>query len=580
MIKNVKANVDEFSKVLGVSNIIAKLLINRGLSIKESREFLQCELNNLKDGMLLKDMDKSVNIIEDAIKNRDKVLIVGDYDVDGVISSYILYEALNECGANVSYHIPHRINEGYGINIDIIERASESGVDVIITCDNGIAALDQIKRAKELGMKVIVTDHHDIAFIERDGEREYVLPEADAVVNPKRLDCTYPFEKLCGAGVAFKLITCLFKRLNKKDYNKFIEFVAIATVCDVVDLIGENRIIVKEGLKMINNSTNKGLVALKRITGIEDKDISAYHLGFIIGPCINATGRLETAEMSLKLLLSKNDEEAKQMAEVLFNLNKERQEMTSEGVEKAISEIEKNRGNEKVLVTYLEGVHESIAGIIAGRVREAYNLPTIILTNAHEGAKGSARSIEGYNMFEELLKCKDILTKFGGHPMAAGMSLPIDKIDEFREKLNKENKLTDDDVIPKVSIDMLMPVDKISFGLIDEIGNLEPYGKANPKPMFGATGIMIRSAKILGKDKNVLKLRMNYGNIWIDGIYFGDNKNFEDMIIRSYGIDEYDKLINGLNGSIKIDIIYYPDINEYMGNKSLQLIIQNYRVSK
>lgn len=578
--KNVKANVEEFSKALGVSNTIAKLLINRGLSIKESREFLECELNNLKDGMLLKDMDKSVNIIDDAIKNKENILIVGDYDVDGVISSYILYEALNECGANVAYHIPHRINEGYGINVDIIERASESGVDVIITCDNGIAALEQIKRAKELGMKVIVTDHHDIAFIEKDGEREYVLPEADAVVNPKRLDCTYPFEKLCGAGVAFKLITCLFKKLNKSDYNKFIEFVAIATVCDVVDLIGENRIIVKEGLKMINNSTNKGLVALKRVTGIEDKNISAYHLGFIIGPCINATGRLETAEMSLKLLLSKNDEEAKQMAEVLFNLNKERQEMTSEGVEKAISEIEKNRGNEKVLVTYLEGVHESIAGIIAGRVREAYNLPTIILTNAHEGAKGSARSIEGYNMFEELLKCKDILTKFGGHPMAAGMSLPINKIDEFREKLNKENKLTDDDVIPKVSIDMVMPIDKISFGIIDEIGNLEPYGKANPKPMFGATGIMIRSAKILGKDKNVLKLRMNYGSIWIDGIYFGDNKSFEEMIVKNYGIDEYDKLINGLNSNVKIDIIYYPDINEYMGNKSLQLIIQNYRVSK
>lgn len=580
MIKNVKANVDEFSKALGVSNIIAKLLINRGLSIKESREFLEGELDSLKDGMLLKDMEKAVNIIYDAIKNRDNILIVGDYDVDGVISSYVLYEALNECGANVAYHIPHRINEGYGINVDIIERASESGVDVIITCDNGIAALDQIKRAKELGMKVIVTDHHDIAFIEKDGEREYVLPEADAVVNPKRLDCTYPFEKLCGAGVAFKLITCLFKRLNKADYNKFIEFVAIATVCDVVDLIGENRIIVKEGLKMINSSTNKGLVALKRVTGIEDKNISAYHLGFIIGPCINATGRLETAEMSLKLLLSKNDEEAKQMAEVLFNLNKERQEMTSEGVEKAIAEIEKNRGNEKVLVSYLEGVHESIAGIIAGRVREAYNLPTIILTNAHEGAKGSARSIEGYNMFEELLKCKDILTKFGGHPMAAGMSLPIDKIDAFREKLNKENKLTDDDVIPKVSIDMVMPVDKISFGLIDEIGNLEPYGKANPKPMFGATGVVVRSAKILGKDKNVLKLRMNHGNVWIDGIYFGDNKSFEEMIIRSYGIDEYDKLINGLNSNVKIDIIYYPDINEYMGNKSLQLIIQNYRVSK
>lgn len=578
--KNVKANVDEFSKALGVSNIIAKLLINRGLSIKESREFLECELSNLKDGMLLKDMGKAINIIDEAIKNKDNILIVGDYDVDGVISSYILYEALNECGANVSYHIPHRINEGYGINVDIIERARESGVDVIITCDNGIAALDQIKRAKELGMKVIVTDHHDIAFIEKDGEREYVLPEADAVVNPKRLDCTYPFEKLCGAGVAFKLITCLFKRLNKSDYNKFIEFVAIATVCDVVDLIGENRIMVKEGLKMINSSTNKGLVALKRVTGIEDKNISAYHLGFIIGPCINATGRLETAEMSLKLLLSKNDAEAKQMAEVLYNLNKERQEMTSEGVEKAISEIEKNRGKEKVLVTYLEGVHESIAGIIAGRVREAYNLPTIILTNAHEGAKGSARSIEGYNMFEELLKCKDILTKFGGHPMAAGMSLPIDKINAFREKLNKENKLTDDDVIPKVSIDMVMPIDKINFGIIDEIGNLEPYGKANPKPMFGATGIIVRSAKILGKDKNVLKLRMNYGNIWIDGIYFGDNKSFEEMIVENYGIDEYDKLTNGLNSNVKIDIIYYPDINEYMGNKTVQLIIQNYRISK
>ena len=584
MVRNVKFNTAKLAQDLGVSEVVAKLLVNRGIyNLDIAKAFLDSSIDNLYNGLDMLGMSGAVELMKNSINNNEKILIVGDYDVDGVISTYILYTAISKCGGNVSFHIPDRIKEGYGINESIIRKASEDKVDIIITCDNGIAAIEQVKLAKELGIKVIITDHHDVPFIEENEERKYVVPDADFVINPKQENCNYKFDKICGAGVAYKFIECLYKEFNidKEELYDLLQYVAIATVCDVVDLISENRIIVKEGLKRINNTSNIGLRALFKETGLEDKEITVYSLGFVIGPSINASGRLEQAEWALKMLLSNNEIEAKELAEKLNDLNKERQELTKEGLEEAIEIIEKNNmTKDKVLVVYLEDVHESIAGIIAGRVREKYNLPTIILTKAHDGAKGSGRSIEEYNMFEELLKCKDLLGKFGGHPMAAGMSIPNENIDEFRSRLNNVTTLTDEDIIPKVSIDMGLLLSQINYELIDQISLLEPYGKANPKPTFGMKKLKVIEAKILGKNRNVLKLKLSDGRLYIEGIYFGDIDSFENSIKDELGEIEYNKVFNGLSNNLYLDIICMPEINEFNGNKKVQLVISNYRISK
>ena len=584
MVRNVKFNTAKLAQDLGVSEVVAKLLVNRGIyNLDIAKEFLDSSIDNLYNGLDMLGMSGAVELMKNSINNNEKILIVGDYDVDGVISTYILYRAISKCGGNVSFHIPDRIKEGYGINESIIRKASEDKVNIIITCDNGIAAIEQVKLAKELGIKVIITDHHDVPFIEENEERKYVVPDADFVINPKQENCNYKFDKICGAGVAYKFIEWLYKEFNidKEELYDLLQYVAIATVCDVVDLISENRIIVKEGLKRINNTSNIGLRALFKETGLEDKEITVYSLGFVIGPSINASGRLEQAEWALKMLLSDNEIEAKELAEKLNDLNKERQELTKEGLEEAIEIIEKNNmAKDKVLVVYLEDVHESIAGIIAGRVREKYNLPTIILTKAHDGAKGSGRSIEEYNMFEELLKCKDLLGKFGGHPMAAGMSIPNENIDAFRNRLNEVTTLTDEDIIPKVSIDMGLLLSQINYELIDQISLLEPYGKANPKPTFGMKKLKVVEAKILGKNRNVLKLKLTDGRLYIEGIYFGDIEDFENSIKDELGEIEYNKVFNGLSNNLYLDIICMPDINEFNGNKKVQLVISNYRISK
>ena len=584
MVRNVKFNTAKLAQDLGVSEVVAKLLVNRGIyNLDIAKGFLDSSIDNLYNGLDMLGMSGAVELMKNSINNNEKILIVGDYDVDGVISTYILYRAISKCGGNVSFHIPDRIKEGYGINESIIRKASEDKVNIIITCDNGIAAIEQVKLAKELGIKVIITDHHDVPFIEENKERKYVVPDADFVINPKQENCNYKFDKICGAGVAYKFIEWLYKEFNidKEELYDLLQYVAIATVCDVVDLISENRTIVKEGLKRINNTSNIGLRALFKETGLEDKEITVYSLGFVIGPSINASGRLEQAEWALKMLLSDNEIEAKELAEKLNDLNKERQELTKEGLEEAIEIIEKNNmAKDKVLVVYLEDVHESIAGIIAGRVREKYNLPTIILTKAHDGAKGSGRSIEEYNMFEELLKCKDLLGKFGGHPMAAGMSIPNENIDAFRNRLNEVTTLTDEDIIPKVSIDMGLLLSQINYELIDQISLLEPYGKANPKPTFGMKKLKVVEAKILGKNRNVLKLKLTDGRLYIEGIYFGDIEDFENSIKDELGEIEYNKVFNGLSNNLYLDIICMPDINEFNGNKKVQLVISNYRISK
>lgn len=583
-VRNVKFNCEAFAKSIGVSNIVARLLVNRDIyKIEEANSFLNGNIDNLEDYKKLLDMDKAIKIMKDSIDKGEKILIVGDYDVDGVISSYVLYSGLRKCKANVSYVIPDRIKDGYGINENIIKNAHANKVDLIITCDNGISAIEQIQLAKKLGLKVIITDHHDVPFVEDEkGDRTFIVPEGDAVINPKQKECKYPFKKLCGAGIAYKFIEGMYEAcgIDKNEAIELLQYVAIATVCDVVDLVGENRIIVKEGLKIINKTNNIGLRALFKETGLDNKEISVYALGFVIGPSINASGRLEQAEWALKMLLSEEEKESEELAKKLNELNKERQELTREGLEKAIEIIENNNMNkEKVLVVYLEDTHESIAGIIAGRIREKYNLPVIVLTSAHEGAKGSGRSIEEYNMFEELIKCKDLLGKFGGHPMAAGMSIANENIDEFRKRLNSQTILTDEDVIPKVSIDMPLMLKDINFNLIEEISKLEPYGKANPKPTFGMKKLNVLEIRILGKDKNVLKMKLSDGTLFIDGIYFGDIDDFEEALKMNYGEDEYNKALNGYHNSINIDVVCVPEINEFRGNKKVQLIIQNYRFS-
>lgn len=581
-VKNRKTNHKNIAKEFGISEIVSKLLVNRDIIDNDFIDsFIRPTYDKFHNPRKMKDLEKAVEIIKNKIEISKKIMIVGDYDADGVVSLFILYTALKKCGADVIYEIPDRIEDGYGINKSIIDKAIEKGVDTIITCDNGIAAIDTIKYGKELGMTIIVTDHHDIPFIEKEeGVREFIRSEADAIINPKQEDCKYKFKSLCGAGVAFKFIEVLYEELgiDKSECYKLIEYVAIATVCDVVDLIDENRIFVKNGLKLIENTSNIGLIELKKVTKIEGKEISSYHLGFVIGPCINASGRLDNAKKGVNLLLAKSNEEANKFALELHELNKQRKEMTKDGIENAIKFIEDNKlDKDKVLVVYTPETHESIAGIVAGRVKEVYNIPTIVLTRAKGGVKGSGRSIEGYNMFEELNKCKELLGRFGGHPMAAGLSLDEGNIVPLRKKLNELTILTEEDIVPKIYLDMQLPLESIDFNLIKDIRTMEPFGKGNSKPIFGEKQVTLIKASIIGKNKNVLKLRLMMRNgLYVDGIYFGDIEEFESVIINRYSSEDLNKLYNG-NCRVKVDLAYYPDINEYNGKVSIQVVVQNFR---
>ena len=582
-IKNRKADYKSMSLKYGISELMSKLIINRDIFEDEIiKSYVTPEFNKLYNPREMKDLELAVNILKEKIITNKKIRIIGDYDVDGVISVYMLYTALKKCNANVDYEIPDRIKDGYGINEKIIKEAKDDGIDTILTCDNGISAIDQIKYAKELGLTVIVTDHHDIPFVEDENNKKIFLQsDADAILNPKQKDCNYKFKSLCGAGVAFKLIEVLYEEFNidKEECYKLIEFLAIATVCDVVDLIDENRIFVKKGLEKINNTTNLGLGELIRENEIQDKTISVYHLGFIIGPCINASGRLDNAKKGLRLLLADEEDEAVHLAKELVKLNAERKDMTMKGVEDAIEIIEGTEIiNDKVLVVYLPHIHESLAGIIAGRIRERYNAPTLILTNGEEFAKGSGRSIEEYNMFEKLLECKELLEKFGGHPMAAGLSIKEENIDKLREKLNENSMLKDEDLIKKIKIDCVLPLDQINLRLIEDLEKLEPFGKGNEKALFGIKDVNVIKAQILGKNRNVLKLKLKSNSDKIfDGIYFGDIEEFEQTVCDKYNSEELSKLYDGIFNDVKLDFVFYPNINEYNGNVSIQIVIQNYR---
>ncbi|WP_422485237.1 single-stranded-DNA-specific exonuclease RecJ [Gudongella sp. DL1XJH-153] len=582
----IKNNPGDISRIVSenkISKPLAKLLINRGLTEQnEIDAFLNPDIEKLHDPLLMHDMDAAGRLIMHKIETGKKILIVGDFDVDGIMSTYVLFSVLSQVGADVDFTIPDRIQDGYGINNHIVLKAKAASVDTIITCDNGIAAFEAIKTGKKMGMTMIITDHHDIPYIEKDGKQVSILPEADCVLNPKKHSCQYPYKNLCGAGVAFKLADHLIRISKLKvDIKNLLEMVAIATICDVVDLVGENRILVKEGLERLNNTSNLGLKALINESGLEDKAITVYHVGFVIGPSLNASGRLDSALLGLQLLLSKDEYEANEIAIKLRKLNDQRKSLTEIGTIEVGKMIEEKYINDKVLVAYAPETHESVAGIIAGRIKEKYNRPTIVLTRAKEGVKGSGRSIDAYNMFEELSRCRTLLGRFGGHPMAAGLSLKKENIDRLRECLNNNTNLEDEDLVKRVYIDMAMPLENISYEFIDDIGRLEPFGKGNPKPTFGLKGLNLSKAIILGTRRNVVKIDFdNPSPGKIEAIMFCDGDKWIEEVDYYYGLEERKRLTSGIANSVTMDIIFNPAINEYMGRASIQIVINNYRFDR
>lgn len=561
-----KADFNSIARKYHISPITARLIRNRDVIGDEAIDFyLNGTIADLYDGMLMQDMDKAVEILAEKIGEEKPIRIIGDYDIDGVNATYILQEGLSGLGAHVDTDIPDRIKDGYGLNIDLINRALDDGVDTIITCDNGIAAADEIAYGKKNGLTVIVTDHHEVPYVEMNGEKEYLLPMADAVVDPHRADCGYPFKGLCGAAVAYKLIEALYNIMQRdpEDVDYLMENVAIATVGDVMDLTGENRIFVKQGLEMLKRTKNQGLKALIECTGIDVERLSAYHIGFVLGPCINASGRLDTAKRALELLNAKTRREAVMLAEDLKALNDSRKEMTEKGVEEAVQMIESTSlKDDKVLVVYLPDCHESIAGIIAGRIKERYYRPTFVLTKAEEGVKGSGRSIESYDMFAQMCRCRALFTKFGGHKLAAGLSLEEGNVERFRETINDLADLTEEDLQMKVSIDMLLPFPYITEQLIGELQLLEPFGKGNTKPLFAERNLRVISPRIFGKNRNVLKCRLEdaSGN-QMEAVYFGD----------------VEACLKAMETKHVMSFTYYPSVNEYMGRRTLQLTIVNYQ---
>lgn len=586
MLRRSKIDIKKLSKSTGVSEIITSILVNRNIKTEEDiKKFMNPDIQYLHDPLLMKDMDKGTDIMIDALKDNKKIVVYGDYDADGIISTYILYSSLIRCGGNVKYHIPDRVTEGYGINSESLKQLKDEGYEVLITCDNGISAIEQIKLAKELGMSVIITDHHDIPFIEnQNGERQFVVPQADAVINPKQKDCSYPFKSLCGAGVALKFSGVLYEKMgiDKKEAYDFMEYAAIGTICDVVDLVDENRIIAKNGLKMINETQNIGIKALIKATSLEGKKISSYHIGFVLGPCINATGRLDSANLALKLLLIKDEKAAAELAAKLHALNVERQNMTIESVNQIIDMIENSTMKEdRVLVVYKPDVHESIAGIVAGRLKERYNVPSIVLTKGEKMPKGSGRSIEEYNMFEELMKFKGLLDKFGGHPLAAGLSIKQENIDKLRQALNDSCPLTYEDTVPKVRIDRQVKLNEITFKLVEDIEELEPFGKGNSAPIFAEKNVSIFRAYFIGKEKNILKLYCRPEGRFekIDAICFDGAEKFKTLIVDTYGEEKLLDILDNNPANIKMDLIFSPSINEYNGNTNLQLIVKDFRLS-
>lgn len=560
-----KADFKEIGRQFDIDPVIARLIRNRDVTGEKAiQEYLRGTIQDIPGPELLKGMKEATSILRQKIREKKKIRIIGDYDIDGVTATYILIKGLERLGARADTYIPDRITDGYGIHMPLIYKALEDGVDTIVTCDNGIAAAKEIGFAKEKGLTVIVTDHHEVPFIEDNGERTYILPPADAVINTKQPGCPYPNKNLCGAVVAMKLIWALYddSHIPETEKEEFLELAAIATVGDVMDLQGENRILVKEGLKRLPYTKNKGLQALIRVTGLEGSRISSYHIGFVLGPCINASGRLDTAARSLRLLQCEDSDEAARLAGDLKALNDSRKALTEKGKDAAIQLIENtDLKKDPVLVVYLPECHESLAGIIAGRIREKYNRPVFVLTKGEKGVKGSGRSIQQYSMFEELVKCGDLLDQYGGHPMAAGLSLPEENVSLLRKRLNEQCTLKEEDLIPKVMIDVPMPISYISTKLVEQLSLLEPFGKGNTKPLFAQKNVRALNSRVIGKNHNVTKLQlMDEQGYVMEAVYFGNVPEFMDF----------------LSARDKISVTYYPEINRYQGRETLQVIIQNY----
>lgn len=565
-----KADFNGIAEKYQISPIIARLMRNRDVIGDEAIDFyLNGTVEDLYDGLLMKDMDRAVDILKEKIEEGKKIRVIGDYDIDGVNATYILQQGLAGLGADVDTDIPDRIKDGYGLNQMLIDRALEDNVDTIITCDNGIAAMSEIAYGKENGMTIVVTDHHEVPYLEENGEKKYLLPPADAVVDPHRADCEYPFKGLCGAAVAYKLVEVLYRVSGKSEQEvehlqeSLMENVAIATIGDVMDLVGENRVFVKKGLELLKTTKNEGLHALMQYAGVDTANLNTYHIGFVIGPCINAGGRLDTAKRALELLNASNRREAVTLAADLKELNDSRKEMTEEGVEEAVRQIESSSWkDDQVLVVYLPECHESIAGIIAGRIKERYYRPTFVLTKGETGVKGSGRSIEAYDMFAEMSRCRELFTKFGGHKLAAGLSLEEEKVEVFRKRINELADLTEEDLQMKVSIDMRLPFPYINEELIHELKILEPFGKGNGKPLFAESKLRVIQPRIFGKNRNVLKCRLEdqQGN-QMEAVYFG----------------EVEDCLRQMEKKQIMSFTYYPSINEYMGRRTIQLTIVNYQ---
>lgn len=597
-----KADFQGIAAKFGIDQVTARLIRNRDVIGDAAVEaYLHGSLDRIGSPSALKGCTETAQILKKKIEQKKKIRIIGDYDIDGVSATYILYRALKRCGAVVDYEIPDRMKDGYGLNIDLLRYAAEEGIDTILTCDNGISAIEEIAYAKECGMTVLVTDHHEPLFI-KEGEAEskkehavrifsekeqrtYLLPPADQIINPKQPFCPYPYKKLCGAAVAWKAVCELYRLFEiQRETEEYLEFVGFATVGDVMDLDGENRILVKEGLKRLRETENHGMRALIQANNLDPSTIQSYHIGFVLGPCINASGRLDTAKRSLRLLLSENETEAQELAKELKALNDERKQLTLDAVEEAAAMIEEGnttegpREEDRVLVVYLPHCHESIAGIVAGRLRERYGKPTFVVTDGETSAKGSGRSIEAYSMFEEMVKCQDLFLKFGGHPMAAGFSLEKSRISEMRRRLNENCTLSEDDMMEKVMIDVPMPIDYISEHLIEELSILEPFGKGNEKPLFAERNLQLLSARVIGKNARAVKLQvMNHRGCQMEALYFGDPEALRTCLIEKYGENEVQKLFWGKENRTALDITYYPSINEYQGRKTLQIVIRHFR---
>ena len=582
-----KADFAAISKEYGINQVTARIMRNRGVETKEEIEsYLKGDLDYLSDPALMKDADKAASLLEVAIANNELIAISSDFDNDGIFSGLLLKEAIIELGGRAAIFTPNRVMEGYGVNSRIVEEANANGASVLLTCDNGIAAFEAIDEAKKLGMTVIVTDHHEVPFEEHDGKKIYLLPKADAIVDPKQEDCAYPFKSLCGTGVAYQLMTLLFRRMKRTMSRQeiFLQYTAIATVADVMELVGENRILVRKGLSYLNHTNHIGLRALMEVCGISPKQVRAYHIGFILGPCFNAAGRLDTIVHALALLESKEYDQALALAGELWAMNEERKELTRVGTERAVELIEHATWkDEHVYLVYIKDCHESVAGIIAGRLRERYYRPVLVFTDASEEGqiKASGRSIDDYDMFTELSAFRNLFLRFGGHKMAAGLTMEKKNLEILRDGLNARCTLTQTQLMPLVMIDAAMPLGYISEEVIADLEKLEPFGRANEKPLFAQQHLSVLRLSRIGKNRNVVKMSvMGLEGIIMDALYFGDTDVFFDFLEEEYGRDNVAAALRGMRNTIDIGVTYYPQINEFQGKRSLQIVIQNYcRVS-